>query len=63
MISEKILSGSSSIKIDDFKMEYEFPRIGYRKMMLNARRIYQEERGKEMILLAIEDITERTGKG
>jgi ABC-type polysaccharide/polyol phosphate export permease len=23
MISEKILSGSSSIKIDDFKMEYE----------------------------------------
>jgi len=28
-------------------------------MMLNARRIYQEGRGKEMILLAIEDITER----
>ncbi len=50
-------------KFNDFKMEYEFPRIGYRKMMLNARRIYQEERGKEMILLAIEDITERTGKG
>ena len=30
--------------------------------MLNARRIYQEGKGKEMILLAIEDITGRTGK-
>ncbi len=50
-------------KFNDFEMEYEFPRIGYRKMMLNARRIYQEGRGKEMILLAIEDITERARKG
>ncbi len=50
-------------KFNDFKMEYEFPRIGYRKMMLNARRIYQAGRGKEMILLAIEDITEQARKG
>ena len=50
-------------RFNDFEMEYEFPRIGYRKMMLNARRIHQEERDKEMILLAIEDITERAGKG
>jgi two-component system CheB/CheR fusion protein len=48
---------------NDFEVEYEFPRIGYRKMMLNARRIYQDGRGKETILLAIEDITERARKG
>ena len=50
-------------KFNDFEVEYEFPRIGYKKMMLNARRIYQEGKGKEMILLAIEDITEGTRKG
>jgi len=51
-------------KLNDFEVEYEFPRIGYRKkMMLNAHRIYQEGRGKEMILLAIEDITEQARKG
>ena len=50
-------------KFADFEVEYEFPRIGYRKMMLNARRIYQEGGGKEMILLAIEDLTEQARKG
>jgi two-component system CheB/CheR fusion protein len=50
-------------KFNDFEMEYDFPRIGYRKMMLNARRINQEGIGKEMILLAIEDIKDRARKG
>jgi hypothetical protein len=58
---EEIIPRNS--KFNDFEMEYEFPRIGYRKMMLNARRIYQEGRGKEMILLAIEDITDRVREG
>ncbi len=48
---------------NDFEVDYEFLRLGYKRMMLNARRIYQGGRGKEMILLAIEDITERAGKG
>jgi two-component system CheB/CheR fusion protein len=50
-------------QFNDFKVENEFLHIGRKIMMLNARRIYQEGRGKEMILLAIEDITERAGKG
>jgi len=37
----------------------EFSVIGRRMMLLNARRIYREGKGTEMILLAIEDITER----
>ena len=45
--------------IEDFKVEREFAGIGRRFMVLNARRI-QPETGQPMILLAIEDITERT---
>jgi signal transduction histidine kinase len=42
---------------DNFEVEHDFPTIGHKVMMLNARRIHQEELGKRMILLAIEDIT------
>ncbi|MEJ2052717.1 MAG: PAS domain-containing protein, partial [Calditrichaceae bacterium] len=44
---------------ENFLVEYEFPTIGYRKMLLNARRIYEEEAYRERILLAFEDITNR----
>jgi hypothetical protein len=40
-------------------MEHDFPRIGHRKMLLNARRIVVEDIRKQFILLAIEDITNR----
>jgi chemotaxis protein methyltransferase CheR len=40
-------------------MEHEFPRIGRKRMLLNARRIVQEDRHTQLILLAIEDITDR----
>jgi PAS domain S-box-containing protein len=43
---------------DDFEVEHDFPVIGHKIMMLNARQIYPEEIGEGMILLAIEDITE-----
>src|SRR5208283_206188 len=42
---------------DNFEVEHDFPTIGHKVMMLNARRIHQEKLGKRMILLAIEDIT------
>jgi len=44
---------------NDFEVSHEFPVIGRRTMLLNARRIYREGKSTEMILLAIEDITER----
>jgi len=44
---------------DDFGVEHEFTTIGRKTMLLNARRIYQEANKTQMILLAIEDITER----
>jgi two-component system, cell cycle sensor histidine kinase and response regulator CckA len=43
----------------DYEVEREFPAIGRKTMLLNARRLYDEERREGMILLAIEDITER----
>ncbi len=43
---------------EDFEIEHEFVRIGRRTMRLNARRL-SHEGGKALILLAIEDITER----
>ncbi|MBI4767582.1 MAG: GAF domain-containing protein [Deltaproteobacteria bacterium] len=42
----------------DFEVDHEFPSIGRRDMLLNARRIYQEGKGTQMILLAVQDITE-----
>lgn len=44
---------------EDFEVEHDFQRIGRKIMLLNARQIIQEELQTGMILLAIEDITER----
>jgi len=46
-------------RFNNFEVSQEFSAIGRRTMLLNARRIYREGKGTEMILLAIEDITER----
>ncbi len=45
--------------LEDFLVEHNFPRIGQRTMLLNARRMWREKGEPELILLAIEDITER----
>ncbi len=46
-------------KFDDYEVEHKFSSIGHKTMLLNARRITQQEIGSQLILLAIEDITER----
>ena len=48
--------------VNDYRIEHDFPKIGRRVMLLNARRIMQEGIGTQMILLAIADITGRQGK-
>ncbi len=45
--------------IEGFQIEHDFPTIGRRIMLLNARRIPTEADKTRLILLAIEDITER----
>ncbi|MGH7855376.1 MAG: PAS domain S-box protein [Candidatus Binatia bacterium] len=55
---EKILPENSAI--DDFEVKHTFPSIGTRIMSLNAKRIYDREgKNVQLILLAIEDISER----
>ena len=45
--------------LEDFEVKHTFPKIGPKTMLLNARRILQQEGKKPLILLAIEDITAR----
>ena len=44
---------------DNFEITAVFDHIGIRTMLLNARKIYRDDNHTNMILLAIEDITER----
>ncbi len=53
---EDILPKTTSF--DNFEVEHDFPDIGKRIMLINARRIYLETNRMELILIAIEDITE-----
>ncbi len=46
-------------QLDDFDVEHVFPGIGRKVMLLNARLISSREHLPRMILLAIEDVTER----
>jgi PAS domain S-box-containing protein len=46
-------------EFDGFEVDHVFPRVGRRVILLNARQVVTEERSATMILLAIEDITER----
>lgn len=54
---ERILPENTQFR--DFTVDHEFPGIGRRKMLLNARRIAQRGAQRQMILIAMEDITER----
>jgi PAS domain S-box-containing protein len=43
----------------DFEIDHDFKSLGRRVIVLNARRIFHETKRMQMVLLAIEDITER----
>jgi len=43
--------------LNDFEVKKNFPKIGYKVMLLNATQVYSE--GKKIFLLSIEDITQR----
>ncbi|MFZ2396755.1 MAG: PAS domain S-box protein [Smithella sp.] len=47
------------VSFDNYEVEHEFTTIGRRVMLLNARQIERASGKERMILLAIEDITER----
>ena len=45
-------------QFQDFRVEHDFPGIGHRVLMLNARRMAGKDRQPRLILLAMEDITQ-----
>jgi two-component system CheB/CheR fusion protein len=48
-----------NISFENFEVARVFPNLGEKVMLLNANRIIQNTHGEKLILLAIEDITER----
>ena len=54
---EKVLPEKQEVV--DFELQHDFPGIGHKIMLLNARQLYQAGIGSQKILLAIADITER----
>jgi two-component system, chemotaxis family, CheB/CheR fusion protein len=44
-------------QFDEFRVEHDFPGIGHKVLLLNARQIISEERRMSLILLAMEDIS------
>jgi two-component system CheB/CheR fusion protein len=49
-------------KFEDFRVQAEFPQIGRRTMLLNARQTTHKGEGTGRILLALEDITDHEKK-
>ena len=54
---EKVLPENTQVR--DFVVDHEFPGIGRKKMLLNARTIVKQGAQARTILLAIENVTER----
>jgi PAS domain S-box-containing protein len=51
-------AASREVAVHDFEVEHDFPAIGTRSMLLNARRFPPEAEDPDLILLAIEDVTD-----
>ena len=47
----------ANTRLDHYQVDHVFPTVGHKIMLLNARRIYEEGKGTETILLALEDVT------
>lgn len=50
---------ASEAAFDNYEVKFDFPNIGARVMLLNARRLIQADGEAELILLALQDITDR----
>lgn len=57
LLLEEILPEKTSFR--DFEVSHKFPLLGERVILLNARELTREKTEEKLILLAIEDITER----
>jgi len=56
---EKILPEKTSF--ENYRVEHDFPVVGYRVMLLNGRQVVSGDEERDLILLAIDDITGNGG--
>jgi len=54
---EEVIPGHRTIEA--YEIDHEFPGIGRRTMLLNARQVFDEANPDSALLLAIEDVTQR----
>jgi PAS domain-containing protein len=54
---EKVIPQHAAM--DAFEVEHDFPRIGRRIMLLNARKVFYADHSHTTLLIAFEDVTER----
>jgi two-component system CheB/CheR fusion protein len=52
---EQVLPGNQ--RVNDFRMEHEFPAIGQRAFSVNARRLYQQSKGNHYVLVLLREMT------
>ena len=57
LLLEEVIPRDGQLR--DFEVEHDFPRLGRRTMLLNARRVSQAGGPGRRILLAVEDVTEK----
>jgi two-component sensor histidine kinase len=57
LLLEKIIPDHGVM--EDYEVEHEFPHLGIRIMLLNARQVFYKEGAETTILLGIEDVTAR----
>jgi two-component sensor histidine kinase len=51
--------GPRHATMEAYEVEWDFPIIGRRTMLLNAREVFNQRNTEKLILLAIEDVTDR----
>lgn len=44
-------------RVEEFRLEHDFPKIGRKELLINARVLQQESKGTQLILLTICDVT------
>jgi len=57
LLLEKIIPEQGVM--EDYEVEHEFPGVGHRTMLLNARQVFYEGGADTTILLGIEDVTDQ----
>lgn len=49
---------TENLVFEGYTVEHKFPRVGHKTLSLNARKIIRKKTGKDMILLAMQEITQ-----